>query len=202
MKLPTLFFVASLLVFIGCVHKRERSGVVALQFTLKTKSREEKDTQKKLSEQLQAHRLSTYYFSDHVIIGANMKGAAGSDGVFLASDEVRDAESILIDFLHQELSIFVDSKPEQTKAARAVLFRLIPGLPIGAVMGVDSQDQNYRELILGFLVYRALRNAWGQQMAQAKLLRLGQRRAIYESVFKDEYIIQRVLENHQLLTEE
>jgi|CXWL01.1.fsa_nt_gi hypothetical protein len=91
---------------------------------------------------------------------------------------------LLSTLLHEQLHLWVSSRPESTAAAIEELKSAFPGLPVGGRDGAKSEESNYAHLIIIYLELRSVESLIGKKRADAvgKFLEGDHYRALYTLV--------------------
>jgi hypothetical protein len=162
------------------------------------------DTREALLDLEDQYDISPFLFTRKIRIQSGAKPHAHPI-LTLNTAGMLSSEVLLSQFIHQEMQWFLDSRPDDLKAALRELRRKYPGLEAAmhreSLSGHDqaTEGATYYELIVCWLEYQALKYYLGTEKAQGLARSLPHFTFIYEAVLRDEREIGQVIRKYRLL---
>ena len=134
-----------------------------IRVSLKTGSEKEIATQKTLERLFLKYQLQKLVFCREVIIE---EGARAHAFPIVTISERKTEESILAQFIHEQIHWIEKGKEENMNMAIEELKLYFPNAPIGRPEGADNEQSTYKHLIVCRLEYLALIELLGQEKAR------------------------------------
>ncbi len=115
-----------------------------------------------------------------------------------ADFDVGDDDTLLSNFVHEQLHWFEEMHPDERDAAIAELRDIYPEAPDGPPEGARDRYSTYLHLLVGFLEHEALKELIGAERATELLSARTYYTWVYRTVLDDGETIRSVAQKHGL----
>ena len=150
------------------------------------------ETKAALEELLRKYDLTPYQFTNKVVIDA--AAIPHSHPVLtLHTKERKDPDLLLATYIHEQLHWFLSEKHQETVNAIENFTRMYPKPPKGPGLVARDIDSTYLHLAVCWLELRALKKYLGPERALETLRKRDFYKWIYQTVVKDEDLIEAVM---------
>jgi hypothetical protein len=167
-----------------------------ITITTKNQSEREKTEAALVQQLLKKYDLSTWIFTDKVIIEAF--AIPHSHPVLTLNTKPKTEDERLSTFLHEQIHWFADEKSANTEAAIAELKKVYKDVPHGNREGARDEYSTYLHLIVCYLEYQSMVKLVGPESARVVMRETNHYTWIYKTVLKDTQRIGEIVRKNQL----
>jgi hypothetical protein len=157
---------------------------------------DERATAERLQHLARTHDLLRFVFTREVVIDA--KAIPHSHPVLTLKAAYPDDDSLLAEFLHEQLHWFLSPRLDALKRAVGEFELMYPDLPVGLPEGAPTRWSSYLHLAVNALELRATQIFVGKQRARDILGGWRHYRGIYRIVLDETDRVEEVLKRHAI----